>query len=59
MVVVDILAFAAGAVMVFLTISSAVRTMVVPRATPSNLSRAVFIAVRRAFRLRAGRRHSF
>ncbi len=44
----------AGAVVVAGTLGSAVRTVVVPRAIPSRLSRAVFLTMRRLFRIRAG-----
>jgi len=40
----------AGAVLVVGTVSSAVRTMVVPRGTPSTIARAVFVGLRYLFR---------
>src|SRR3990170_7433 len=51
--------FLAGAAIVVLTIRSAIRTLVVPRALQAFLSRAVFIAMRKLFRLRAGTRHDY
>lgn len=47
-----VLAFLAGAVVVVGVLGSAVRTVVVPRAEASLLSRAVFLGVRRVFDLR-------
>jgi hypothetical protein len=48
-----------GAVSVLLTVGSAVRTVVLPRAVVARLGRAVFLAVRLAFRARIGRSASF
>ncbi len=47
-------AFVAGALAVYLTVGSAVRTVILPRAVPSRLTRFVFVWLRRAFILRAG-----
>lgn len=47
--------FAVGVVVVALTIASAVRTVVLPRAVPSRLTRIVFLGVRGLYRLRLGR----
>jgi hypothetical protein len=58
-VAVEILAFVLGAAMVGLTLGSASRTLLVPRAIPARLARVVFIAVRWVFRLRAGTRHPY
>lgn len=54
-----VLAFVAGAAVVLLTLRSAIRTFLVPRALQAQLSRVVFVLVRRVFRLRAARRHSY
>jgi hypothetical protein len=51
MVVVDVLVFAAGVALVLFAVSSAVRTMVVPRGIPTIIARAVFVGVRRVFSL--------
>ena len=59
MVFVRILAFAGGAVTVLLTMRSAVRTFLVPRALQAYLARAVFIGMRRIFWLRANSRHDY
>ncbi len=45
--------FAAGAVLVALTVLSAIRSTILPRGTQSRLSRVVIAAVRAAFRLRS------
>ena len=47
-----VLAFAAGAAMALSILASALRTVVVPRAEPSVLTRAVFLGVRRLFLMR-------
>ncbi len=59
MIVLRVLLFAAGAALVVLTIRSMVRTFLVPRALQAALSRAVFVEVRRVFRLRASDRHDY
>ena len=59
MIVLRVLLFAAGATLVVLMIRSMVRTFLVPRALQAHLSRAVFVAVRRIFRLRANERHDY
>jgi len=48
-----ILLFLVGASVVLFTIRSVVRTFLVPRALQANVARAVFVGVRRLFRLRA------
>ena len=48
-----------GVFLVVWTVGSAVRTVVLPRATSSVLTRAVFVNMRRAFYLVAGPRQSF
>ena len=59
MTVVRVLASIAGSVVVLLTVRSAIRTILVPRPLQAQLSRAVFVLVRRVFRLRAGERHDY
>lgn len=59
MIVLRVLAFGAGVILVFLTLRSAIRTFLVPRALQAYLSRAVFVTVRRAFWLRANHRHDY
>lgn len=49
----QVLLFALGASLVLLTIRSVVRTFLVPRALQAHVARAVFVGVRRLFRLRA------
>ena len=51
MIVLDVLLFALGATIVVLTIRSVVRTFLVPRALQAWVARAVFVGVRRVFRL--------
>jgi hypothetical protein len=58
-IVLRILLFVAGAVLVGFTIRSIVRTFVVPRALQAHLSRAVFVEVRRIFRVWASDRHDY
>jgi hypothetical protein len=48
-IAVRVLAFVAGAWLALTIVLSAIKTVVVPRAIPVRLSRAVFLAVRRAF----------
>jgi hypothetical protein len=59
MVVVHVLAFVAGAAVVVLTVRSAIRTFLVPRALQAYLARFVFVAVRRVFWFRANHRHDY
>ena len=59
MVVVDIVVFVLGASLVALTLSAAVRTVVVPRATPVVLTGLVFISVRRVFDLWGRRANTY
>ncbi len=59
MIVLRVLLFVAGAALVVLMIRSMVRTFLVPRALQAHLSRAVFVMVRRIFRLRASERHDY
>lgn len=49
-----VVAFAAGALTVYLTVGSAVRTVIIPRGIASRLTREVFRRMRLVFRLRAG-----
>jgi hypothetical protein len=58
-IVLRVLLFVAGAAAVLWAVRSVLRTFVVPRALRTTLSRIVFIAVRRVFRLRAGERHDY
>jgi hypothetical protein len=59
MIVLKILAFILGAAIVFATVGSAIRTVILPRGVPARLGRFVFVAMRRLFRLRAGRTSSY
>jgi len=59
MMVVRVIVFLAGVVVVLLTVRSAIRTILVPRPLQAQLSRAVFVLVRRVFRLRANARHGY
>jgi hypothetical protein len=54
-IVLRVLAFLAGGVLVLTTVSSALKTVVVPRAESAMLSRAVFLASRKLFDLRLRR----
>jgi len=58
-IVLRILLFLAGAALALFTIRSIVRTFLVPRALRAHLSRAVFVEVRRVFRLRANDRQDY
>jgi len=58
-IVLRVLLFIAGLALVLLMIRSMVRTFLVPRALQAHLSRAVFVTVRRVFRLRAGERRDY
>jgi hypothetical protein len=58
-IVLRVLLFLAGLALVLLMIRSLVRTFLVPRALQAHLSRAVFVLVRRVFRLRASERHDY
>jgi len=59
MIAVHVLVFIAGAFVVLATIGSAVRTVVLPRAVPSHITRRVFRFMRGIFYIRAGRRASY
>lgn len=54
-----VLAAAAGVALVAWTVMSAVKTVILPRATVSLITRAVFLGTRRAFRLLAPRSASY
>jgi hypothetical protein len=58
-IVLRILLFLAGAALALFTIRSIVRTFLVPRALQAHLSRAVFVEVRRVFRIFANDRQSY
>jgi len=49
-----IVVFAAGAFVVYATVGSAVRTVILPRGVPAKLGRFVFVTLRSVFRLWAG-----
>jgi hypothetical protein len=55
----DLFEFLAGLAIVALTIRSAVRTLLVPRALQATFARVVFVVLRKIFGLRAGERHSY
>ena len=59
MIVLRVLLFVAGLALVLLMVRSMIRTFLVPRALQAHLSRAVFVLVRRVFRLRASERHDY
>lgn len=59
MVVVRILAFLAGAMLVFYVVQAAVRTVVVPRGEQVGLTRAVFLVNRRLYELWCRRKPSY
>lgn len=57
--IVEILVFLIGLVVVMATLGSAVRSVVLPRGVPAQLTQVVFRVVRLLFRLRAGRRPTY
>jgi hypothetical protein len=59
MLVLRIAAAVAGALIVLGTFGSAVRTVVLPRAVPSRLTRVVFLSMRALFNLRASPKRSY
>jgi hypothetical protein len=59
MAAVRVLAFVAGVLAVYLTLGSAVRTVILPRAVPARYSRVVFRTSRRFFMLWAGPKASY
>lgn len=59
MLYVNVLVFLFGALVVLATLGSAIRSVVLPRAVPSRLTRYVFRTMRAVFRLRAGRHPSY
>lgn len=59
MLVARVAAFVAGAAVVWATLGSAIRTVVLPRGIPAKLARYVFVLMRRVFRLRIGRRAEY
>src|SRR6266487_1141350 len=59
MIAVHVLLFLAGAFVVLGTVGSAVRTVVLPRAVPSRITRRVFRIMRGIFYVRAGRSASY
>ena len=59
MAVLRVLGFMAGAAVVLATFGSAIRTVILPRGVPARLGRFVFVAMRKVFRLRAGRSASY
>ena len=54
-----VLAFLSGSAVVLLTVASAIKTVVVPRAEPVWLSRAVFVSLRKPFDMRVRRAASW
>jgi len=59
MIALRVLSVLIGSAVVVLTVRSAIRTILVPRPLQAQLSRAVFVIVRRVFRLRANDRHDY
>ncbi|MGZ4724325.1 MAG: hypothetical protein ACXVH5_10915 [Ilumatobacteraceae bacterium] len=59
MIVAEVVAVVAGAVLVVWTLASAVKTVVVPRAVITILTRTHFVAIRKVFYLFAGPSRSF
>lgn len=59
MAVLRVLTFVAGAAVVVATFGSAIRTVILPRGVPARLGQFVFVAMRKLFRLRAGRSPSY
>jgi hypothetical protein len=56
---VEVVVFIFGALLVFLALGSAVRTVVLPRGIPAKLATVVFLVVRFIFRVRLGRAPSY
>ncbi len=59
MIVLRVMLFLAGAAIVVLVVRSVIGTFVVPRPLRTYFARAVFVLVRRIFRLRANERHDY
>lgn len=59
MIVAEVVAVLAGATLVLWTLASAVKTVVVPRAMITTLTRTHFVAIRKFFNLLAGPKSSF
>src|SRR5437899_4315346 len=59
MIVLRAVVAVAAALIVYLTIGSAIRTVVLPRGVRARISRVVFITMRWVFRIRAGRNASY
>lgn len=59
MIVLRTLLFLVGLAVVVIAVRSVIGTFVVPRPLRTYLARAVFVAVRRVFRLRANHRHDY
>ncbi len=58
-VALSVVVFIAGFAVVFETLGSVVRTLLLPRGVPARLARVVFLSLRTVFRIRAGRRASY
>ena len=58
-IVVRVLVAIVALAVIYLTLGSAVRTVVLPRGVPAKIGRAVFIGMRMVFRVRAGRNATY
>src|SRR6266852_129991 len=52
LIILHILAFVSGFILVLYTLKSAIRSFVLPRSAPDNLSRVVFVLIRLIFNFR-------
>ena len=59
MLIIRIIIFIAGLAMVFMTVMSAIRTLVLPRSARDKLTRMVFVTMRRLFNFRVRRISSY
>src|SRR5688500_7825596 len=59
MIALEALALIAGAVLIWIVVSSAIRTVIVPRGEVVIVTRAVFLAVRKVFTIFAREAHTY
>jgi hypothetical protein len=59
LIILHILAFVSGLILVLYTLKSAIRTFVLPRSAPDNLSRVVFVLIRLLFNFRLKRLQTY
>jgi hypothetical protein len=59
LIILHILAFVSGFILVLYTLKSAIRSFVLPRSSPDNLSRVVFVLIRLLFNFRLKRLQTY